>query len=166
MLTTDGFYSSDREKGSLIWFLGTLMNMRASGVQTRGSFGLIEQVLSPGFAPPLHIHHGEDEAFYLLEGEASFTCGDQTVKARPGTFVFFPRDIPHWFRIEGNQPARLLQFNFPAGLENFFVEAGEEVEELNSPPARPPDFEKMMSTAPGYQLEILGPPPDSNNRSS
>ena len=160
MLSSDGFFISDREKGSLVWFLGTLMDLRASGTQTKGSFGLIEQVLPPGFTPPLHIHHGEDEAFYLLEGEASFTCGEQTAKAKPGTFIFFPRDIPHWFRIEGDQPARLLQFNFLAGLENFFKEAGVEAHDFSSAPDGPPDFEKMMTTAPGYHLEILGPAPE------
>ena len=156
----NGFFVSEREKGSLVWFLNTLMEIRADGEQTKGSFGLIEQVLPPGFSPPLHVHHGEDEAFYLLEGQASFSCGKQTEKAQAGTFIFFPRDIPHWFRIEGDSPARLLQFNFPAGLENFFKEAGDKAESLQIPPAGPPNFEKMNALAPGYQLEILGPPPE------
>jgi quercetin dioxygenase-like cupin family protein len=160
MNSSDGFFISERDQGSLVWFLGTLMNLRATGEQTRDSFGLIEQVLPPGFTPPLHIHHGEDEAFYLLEGQASFTCGDRTAQAQPGSFIFFPRDIPHWFRIEGDQPARLLQFNFPAGLEHFFQQAGEHVADPKTPPAGPPDFEKMASAAPVYRLEILGPIPE------
>jgi len=163
MKSPNGFFVSDREKESLVWFLGTLMDIRAGGEQTKGSFGLIEQVLPPGFSPPLHIHHGEDEAFYLLEGQASFTCGKQTVKAQPGSFIFFPRDISHWFRIEGDSPARLLQFNFPAGLENFFKEAGDKAENSQLPPAGPPNIEKMISIAPGYQLEILGRPPETTS---
>lgn len=142
-----------------VWFLGTLMTLKATGAQTNGVFGLIEQTLPPGFSPPLHVHHREDEAFYLLEGEASFFCGDQKLAARPGSFVFFPRDIPHWFRIEGNGQARLLQFNFPAGLEQFFVEAGERAVDVETPPAGPPDFAKMMATAAKYDLKILGPAP-------
>jgi hypothetical protein len=35
MLSSDGFFISDREKGSLVWFLGTLMDLRASGTQTK-----------------------------------------------------------------------------------------------------------------------------------
>lgn len=142
-----------------IWFLGTLMILKTTGEQTKGAFGLIEQLLPPGFTPPLHVHHNEDEAFYLLEGEASFTCGNQTIKAKPGSYIFFPRDIPHWFRIEGAEPARLLQLNFPAGLENFFVEVGDPAPELTLPPAGPPDIEKLVSIAGKYNLEILGPPP-------
>jgi quercetin dioxygenase-like cupin family protein len=159
MATTVEAYALSRDEGTAIWFLGTLMTLKATGEQTKGTYGLIEQMLPPGFSPPLHVHHSEDEAFYLLAGEASFTCGDQTLKAKPGSFIFFPRDIPHWFRIEGTEPARLLQFNFPAGLEHFFLEVGEPALELTLPSAEPPDLEKLVSTAAKYHLEILGPPP-------
>ena len=152
-------YTLTREAGRPIWFLGTLMTLKATGEQTNGAYGLIEQVLPPRFASPLHVHHREDEAFYLLEGEATFTCGDQRMNASPGSYIFFPRDIPHWFCIKGTQPARLLQFNFPAGLENFFVEAGEPAPKLTLPPAGPPDVENLASTAAKYDIEILGPPP-------
>ncbi|NPV75375.1 MAG: quercetin 2,3-dioxygenase [Anaerolineae bacterium] len=159
MTTTVEPYTLAREEGQPIWFLGTLMILKATGENTNGAYGLIEQTLPPGFAPPLHVHHREDEAFYLLEGAATFTCGNQTMKAVPGSYVFFPRDIPHWFHVEGNQPARLLQFNFPAGLEHFFVEMGEPAQKLTLPPAGPPDIGKLAETAARYGMEILGPPP-------
>jgi mannose-6-phosphate isomerase-like protein (cupin superfamily) len=159
MATTVEAYALSRDEGTAIWFLGTLMTLKATGEQTKGTYGLIEQLLPSGFSPPLHVHHNEDEAFYLLAGEASFTCGDQTLKARPGSFIFFPRDIPHWFHIEGTEPARLLQFNFPAGLEHFFLEVGEPAPELTLPPAEPPDVGKLVAIAAKYNLEILGPPP-------
>lgn len=154
-----GFFASDQGRGKTVWFLGTKMTLRAHGDQTSGAFGAIEQELPPGFTPPVHIHHNEDEAFYLLEGEASFTCGDETIDAQPGSFIFFPRNIPHWFRIKGDKPARLLQFNFPAGLENFFIEAGELSAEFENRPATRENIEKMIMIAPKYLLEILGPPP-------
>lgn len=152
-------YALSCKEGQSVWFLGTLMTLKATGEQTNDAYGLIEQVLPPGFASPLHVHHSEDEAFYLLEGEATFTCGEQQMKVFPGSYVFFPRDIPHWFRIDGTLPARLLQFNFPAGLENFFVEMGEPAPTLTLPPAGPPDVQKLTLTAIKYDMEILGPPP-------
>jgi mannose-6-phosphate isomerase-like protein (cupin superfamily) len=160
MATTIGVYAREREEGLSVWFLGTLMTLKATAEQTQGAFGLIEQVLPPGFAPPVHVHHREDEAFYLLEGEASFTCGEVTMKAKPGTYIYFPRDIPHWFRIEGAGEARLLQWNFPGGLERFFVEVGEPASALDLPPAGPPDVKKLLSAAGKYGLEIFGPPPE------
>ena len=120
-------------EGTPIWFLGTLMTLKAGGETTRNAFGLIEQVLPPGFAAPPHVHHREDEAFYILEGQLSFFCGDRIWQAAPGTFVFLPRDIVHWFRVEGSQPARILQFNTPAGIEHFFAQAGEPAQEVALP---------------------------------
>lgn len=159
MATDVEHYMLTREEGPSIWFLDTLMTVKATSAQTGGAFGLIEQVLPPGFAPPPHVHHAEDEAFYILEGTFTFTCGDQTLKAGPGSYIFMPRNIPHTFRVEGTEPAKLLQLNTPAGLEQFFVEMGEPAQGLTLPPAGPPDIEKLLSLAPKYNFEILGPPP-------
>ena len=38
----------------------------------------------------------------------TFLCGEQRVQAGPGTFVYGPREIPHGFRVEGTEPARML----------------------------------------------------------
>jgi hypothetical protein len=48
----------------------------------------------------------------------------------------------------------------PAGFEQYFVEAGEPARELTLPPAEPPNMESLMSVAPKYDIEILGPLPD------
>jgi quercetin dioxygenase-like cupin family protein len=155
-------YALARDEGKSVWFLGTLVTFKATGEETHNGFGLIEQVLPPGFAPPLHVHHNEDEAFYLLEGEITFHSGEQTLKGTPGTFVFFPREIPHWFLVEGDKPARLLQFNTPVGLEHFFAEMGEPAQALTLPPPGAPDIEKMLALASKYNFEIIGPPPHDN----
>lgn len=152
-------YALARDEGKSSWFLGTLVTFKAVGEGSNGGFGLIEQLLPAGFAPPLHVHHNEDEAFYLLEGEITFHCGEKAMKAAAGSFVFFPRDIPHWFLVEGDQPARLLQFNAPAGLEHFFAEMGQPAESMSLPAPSEPDMGLMMGLAHKYNFEILGPPP-------
>ncbi len=143
-------------EGTATWFLGTLMTLKATGDTTRHAFGLIEQVLPAGFAPPLHVHHGEDEAFYILEGRLTFTCGARAWDAPVGTFVFLPRDIVHGFRVTGDQPARLLQFNMPAGVEQLFVEAGESARERTLPPAGSPQVDKLLALTTCYNVEIAG----------
>lgn len=146
-------------EGHGVWFLGTLITVKATGAETGGAYGLIEQVLPPGFNPPPHVHHAEDEAFYILAGRLTFSCGDATAEAGPGAFVLLPRGRPHSFRVEDNAPARLLQFNFPAGLERFFVEAGESARTPTlPPPAGPDEIERMLVAAPKYGIEILPPP--------
>ena len=147
-------------EGTATWFLGTLMTLKATGDTTRHAFGLIEQVLPAGFAPPPHVHHGEDEAFYILGGHLTFTCGARTWDAPVGTFVFLPRDIVHGFHVAGDQPARLLQFNVPAGVEQLFVEAGEPARERTLPPARPARVDKLLALTARYNVEIAGSPPE------
>src|ERR1700674_4071280 len=86
-----------REGGEAVWFLGTLMQLKAGGKETGGAFGLIEQVLPAGFRPPPHVHTREDEGFYIIEGRLAFSCGDRRLEAGPGSFVFLPRGIEHTF---------------------------------------------------------------------
>jgi quercetin dioxygenase-like cupin family protein len=152
-------YILSREEGTSVWFLGTLMTVKAAGETTNQGFALIEQVLPPGFAPPPHLHHSEDEAFYLLEGSITFTCGDRTFNATPGSFVYLPRGIVHGFTVASAQPARLLQINTPTGLEHFFEEMGEKAQTLTLPPLGPPDVEKLLALSAKYHVEIQGPPP-------
>lgn len=151
-------YVVSRDEGEAVWFLGTLMTLKAKGATTHGAFGLIEQELPPEFATPRHIHHGEDEAFYILQGELTFQCGERTLVAGQSAFVFLPKDIAHGFQVTSSTPARLLQFNFPAGVEQFFVEAGEPVTPGATSPDGPPDFGKVMMASGKFHLEILPPP--------
>lgn len=139
------------------WFLGTEMRLLATGEQTGKSLGLIEQVAPPGFAAPPHVHHGEDEAFYVVSGSATFHCGEQTIEGGPGSFVWLPRDVAHWFEVHPGAPARLLQLNTPAGLERFFEELGTPMDEPGTMPA-PPDMAKLVSIAARYRIDLLGGP--------
>jgi uncharacterized cupin superfamily protein len=59
-------YTHTREEGRSFSFLGTLMTLKTGSAETNGHFSLIEQVSPPGFATPLHLHHGEDEAMYII----------------------------------------------------------------------------------------------------
>jgi len=151
-------YLVAHDEGEAIWFLGTLMTVKATSATTGGAFGLIEQELPSGFATPRHIHHREDEPFFVLEGEVTFQCGERMLVAGPGAFVFLPRGIAHGFQVTSDTPARLLQFNFPAGIEQFFVEAGQPASTRSLPPAEPPDLDKVMTLAEKYDFEIVAPP--------
>jgi quercetin dioxygenase-like cupin family protein len=139
--------------------MGTLVRLKATGEQTWGGFSLVEELFPAGYATPLHIHHAEDEAFYVLEGEVTVFCGDQKLKAGPGTYVYEPRGIAHGFRA-GNTPARLLILFTPSGFDQFFVEMGRPAKELVLPPAEHPDVEKIITLAAKHQTEVLGPLPE------
>ena len=88
-----------------LWFTTNRITIKARAEETGGAFGMIEALAPPGFSPPLHIQHGEAEAFLILEGEVTFRCGEDTFRAGPGDFAFVPRHAPHSFVVEGTAPA-------------------------------------------------------------
>jgi mannose-6-phosphate isomerase-like protein (cupin superfamily) len=151
-------YALSRHEGKAIWFLDTLMTVKAGAEATRNGFTLIECVLPPGFAPPPHVHHGEEEAFYILEGQLAVTCGGRTWQVGPGSFVFLPRGITHTFRVEGSEVARALQITAPAGFERFAEEVGEPARAPTVPPPASPDLEKLMAAAAKHNIQIEAPP--------
>ena len=57
-----------------VWYSGSLFTFLATGEETQGQFALIEVVARKGNAPPPHLHHREDETFYVLEGEMTVSC--------------------------------------------------------------------------------------------
>jgi mannose-6-phosphate isomerase-like protein (cupin superfamily) len=81
----------------------------------RFNVGIIEIVA--GRVLEEHVHAGEDDAFYILEGELTFTFGDQEVAAPPGTFVLVPPGVEHGFRNDGARPVRMLNIHAPAGFD-------------------------------------------------
>jgi mannose-6-phosphate isomerase-like protein (cupin superfamily) len=81
----------------------------------RFTFGIIE--IDPGRVLEAHVHEGEDDAFYILEGEMTFVIGDEEVAAPPGTFVLAPPGVEHGFRNDGPVPVRMLNMHAPAGFD-------------------------------------------------
>jgi len=55
------------------------MTFLATAEDTQGKFALIEAVARKGNVPPPHIHHREEETFYVLEGEMTVSVGDRTI---------------------------------------------------------------------------------------
>jgi len=145
-------------EGQAIWFLRNRMTVKATARSTGGAYGLLESEIAPGFSPPLHVHHREDEAFWILEGELSMRCGDRTFRAGPGSFVFLPRDVPHTFVVESDTPARMLTLLTPGGGEGVFIEGGRPAEGAGLPPATPPDIEALKRVSERFGAEIVGPP--------
>ncbi len=142
-----------RAEGACTEFLGHTFSFKASASDTAGAFSVIEIVQRRGGEPPLHVHHREDEAFYLLVGAMTFYVGEHRLPATAGSFVFLPRGVPHTFTVDGDGEARVLQLCSPPGLEQFFRDWGE----------RPLDVEAMAQALAAYQVELVGPPPTSPN---
>ena len=141
-----------------VWYNGSLMTFLATGEDTHGQFALIEAVARRDNVPPPHIHHREDEIFYVLEGEVVVTVGGRTIKGTAGTMFFLPRDVAHSFTIESEQ-SRMLILLTPAGLERWFKEFSVPAQAMTLPPADETGYrevQRMLEAAPRYGIEFVG----------
>jgi mannose-6-phosphate isomerase-like protein (cupin superfamily) len=80
---------------------------------------LLEFELRPGGEILPHLHRGQSDSFYVLEGEVEFRVGDRVVTATPGAFVLSPAGVVHSLRNPGEKPARLLNLHVPGGFAEY-----------------------------------------------
>ncbi len=145
------------------WFLNTLHVLMASSQATRGAYSLIHLTATPGFGSPYHVHHMEDEAFYVLDGEFTFFCDNQKTVLGPGGFIFLPRGIPHGLRCSSEKDSRLLIHVIPGadvGFVGMMLEMSVPAKEriLREPTA--PDLERLKRVCEKNKIDILGPLPE------
>jgi mannose-6-phosphate isomerase-like protein (cupin superfamily) len=140
-------------------FLSFLAYIRGNGRDT-GGLHLIELVVAPGDASPWHVHHDEDEWFYVIEGELDVIVGDSRSHLVPGSFAYGPRDIPHGFRSSGAMPARFLMITVGASFSDFIAEMSEPAAEAVLPGPVEIDVPKLVAAAKRYGMDILGPLPE------
>jgi mannose-6-phosphate isomerase-like protein (cupin superfamily) len=145
--------------GEAFWFLGQLITIKASAETSGGGLSLIEALVGKGPGAPLHVHHRDNEWFFVLEGEMAFWVGGTVIEAPAGTFVYGPREIPHTFDVISSQ-ARFLLGTDPAGFDGFVRMVGEPAKTLTLPPPAdsPPDMGPLVAAAEQFGIEILGPP--------
>ena len=131
----------------------------ATGEETDGKYALWEAVVPPGGGPPPHVHSREEEGFYVLGGEVTFTVNGERVVATAGTFANMPVGTPHTFKNESVRPARMLISVAPAGLEQMFFEIGVPRAQgaTTAPPPTKDEIERLLAVAPGYGITILLP---------
>lgn len=148
-------------QGESYWVLGDLYTFKTVSQDTNGTYSLMEMVVYPQTGSPLHIHSREDESFLVQSGELQFQIEEQTLVATPGTFIYSPKGQRHRFANISNQPATVLCWITPAGLEQFFMEIGTPADDPTAPPlpVTEADIQKTIALAPHYGLIIL--PPDS-----
>jgi quercetin dioxygenase-like cupin family protein len=75
---------------------------------------VVEISAPPGDMPPLHVHPVDDEAWVVLEGEVSFFAGsNEPIRVAAGGVAFGPKSVAHTYRVEGDEPARILAICTP-----------------------------------------------------
>jgi mannose-6-phosphate isomerase-like protein (cupin superfamily) len=125
---------SPTARGQQRWFFGMLAEVKASAADTGGEYTLVEITAPAGLETPLHVHHGEDEGFYVLEGSVTIYVGDETVELGPGQHAFGPREIPHRFAV-GPDGAHMIWVLTPGGFEGLIEATSVPAEAATVPPA-------------------------------
>lgn len=141
------------------WMLDHRMTVLIPGEQTHNAYTVLEMFIVPGGGPPPHIHHREDELFYVLEGDMTIFAGEQTVRAGPGTSVHIPAGAVHTFKNEGSEPGRMVIMYAPAGFENYFATVGAPTthDDEKAPPVTQEALERFQAYAAQFNLEIILP---------
>jgi mannose-6-phosphate isomerase-like protein (cupin superfamily) len=150
-------YVLEAGTGESRWFLDTRMTVKAGGAHTAGALTVIEWSAPVGFGPPRHVHHAEDEMFYVVEGEMVVECGGQRWTAGPGDFTFLPHGVPHVF-VVSRGPVRGLQLTTPAGFEAFVEEVGRIPDGPGLPEPSMPDVPQLVEAGRRHGNAIVGPP--------
>lgn len=135
--------------GALWNVLGTEIYCKVRSEETDGAYSIIDNIVPPLAGPPPHVHHNEDEVFYVTAGEFEIHCGDETFRAITGDLAVLPRDVPHCFRNLGATEGRLLVTITPGGFERFFEEVSQQIRTM------PPNVEQVKAIGRKYNLEFL-----------
>ncbi len=145
------------EGGEALWWFDSLAVIKATSADTGGQMAIIEITEAPGAQAPLHVHHQEDEAFWILEGDVTLEVGDTTIEAHAGDYTFGPRNIPHRYTV-GEAGCRMLFILTPGGFEDLVREMSEPATNRTLPPPsdEEPDWERVAAIAKAYGNELLG----------
>jgi quercetin dioxygenase-like cupin family protein len=122
-----------KDQGEARWWFGSLAVIKTTNADTDGQMTIVEITNAPGFAGPLHVHHREDEGFWILEGDVTFEVGDTIIEAHAGDYVFGPRDIPHRYTV-GDAGSRMLFIFTPGGFEDLLIATSEPALNRTLPP--------------------------------
>jgi mannose-6-phosphate isomerase-like protein (cupin superfamily) len=137
------------------WFADT--RIRVHVAESTGS--LVESEARQGNMPPLHVHHEEDETFYVLEGRLSLHVAGHSVELGPGEAAFGPRGVPHTYRVESPDGARWLVTTTGGGFAAFVEESSVPAQNGGYAPAEAmPAPETLAAAAARHRIELLGPP--------
>jgi quercetin dioxygenase-like cupin family protein len=144
-------------QGEARWWFAGLAEIKATAEDTDGRLTIVEVTEPAGAEAPLHVHHREDEGFWILEGSVTVYVGDETIEASAGDFAWGPRDVPHRYTV-GENGCRMLFICTPAGFENLVRDMSVPAEARTLPPPsdEDPDMEMVAAVAQKYGCELLG----------
>jgi len=135
--------------------IAQLTSCKVTSEDSGGACSIFELGAPPKFGPPRHVHHREDEWYYVLAGDFLFEVGGKQYSLPTGASIWLPRDIPHCWGNSGASIGKLILLCEPGGFEKFFEEVAQVPPLASQDPA---DLQKLHALHAKYGMELLGPP--------
>lgn len=140
--------------GEELLIMGGRFDLKVSAKDTGGDLCIYDTYRSSKGGPALHVHHAQDEWFYVLQGEFAVRVGEDVVKAGPGDCAFAPRKVPHMFAMVSEGAGQMLVLFQPAGtMEEFFRQMAQLGRAI--PKNMEVELKKLFEA---HEMEVLGPP--------
>jgi quercetin dioxygenase-like cupin family protein len=134
--------------------MGGRFNCMISSHDTNGELLAYDTVRSEKGGPAFHVHHSQDEWFYIISGEFIAQVGEDKFSLKAGDSAFAPRKIPHAFAKVSEGEAQMLVLFQPAGsMEDFFKQMSKMGKSI--PKDQETTLKELWRT---HGMEIVGPP--------
>jgi mannose-6-phosphate isomerase-like protein (cupin superfamily) len=118
--------------------------------ESGGSCTAFELSAMPQTGPYRHVHHREDEWYYVLSGEFLFKAGDEEHTLPVGASIWLPKGIPHVWANVSSQEGKLILVCLPGGFEKFFDEMGREMANVHDTAGAEKTMKEVMAR---YDME-------------
>ncbi len=143
--------NESRFKESTVLSGGTSPNdIKVSSKDTDGKLTVFEYTGNVRGGPPLHIHHKQDEIFFIVEGEYTFKVGEDIHYLKRGDTIFLPRKVPHAFTQTSDKGKMYFMFQPSGKMEDYF----RKLATFKGQPT-PEEGAKLFAD---YEMKVVGPP--------
>ncbi|NUM55491.1 MAG: cupin domain-containing protein [Candidatus Hydrogenedentes bacterium] len=140
------------DEGELLDILGVPVRVKLTSDESGGAMSIFVTNDPPRMGPPLHVHHKEDETFYVIEGDYRARVGGEELALKQGQIAFIPRGVPHTYGNAGTTPGKLLVITTPGGFEHFF----RGIDSLCR--AGKPSLDALIAVGGKHGIDFVGPP--------
>ena len=148
------------DRGEPRWFLGTAIKFLVSAGEGNDGLCVVEHHMPHGDAPPLHLHHHEDEVFVVLYGTLRLEVGGHTQFLHTGDAAVAPKGVPHSYVVESDG-ARVMTITRGHDFESMLRSVSRPANRPGLPPQAAPDADTMAKLVEACRqngIELVGPP--------
>ena len=129
---------------------GVRTEIHLTSAETGGAFCLLIDEPPPGWSLPSHLHRGVAETIHIVGGQFEMEVDGRRTPLVAGQTLHIPADAIHATGNVGDRPGRRVLLFSPAGMEQFFREAGAPAADVPVDPAA------ALASATRHGWEFIG----------